>query len=153
MFKPDESSIALPLELSASMSFFEREMVMLALSWCRRHSESVSEVAEMLRVRGVFVSPETLANWSLGNAQGVLNSATPAWLARGIPAFVDELYVKVTGKWRFLYRATDAEACVIDFCVHNERNISAAKQFFYDAYGIQIPIQQLQRVITIRPFK
>jgi IS6 family transposase len=42
---------------------------------------------------------------------------------------VDETYVKVRGKWAYLYRALDKEANTIDFYFSPTRNAKAAKRF------------------------
>ena len=42
---------------------------------------------------------------------------------------VDETYVKVRGKWTYLYRAVDKEGNTIDFCLSPTRNAKAAKRF------------------------
>jgi IS6 family transposase len=43
---------------------------------------------------------------------------------------VDETYVKVAGKWRYVYRAIDERGQVIDVFVSPRRNITAARTFF-----------------------
>jgi len=47
--------------------------------------------------------------------------------------FVDETYVKVAGRWRYVYRAVDQQGQVIDVFVSPRRNIAAARAFFTDA--------------------
>jgi IS6 family transposase len=44
--------------------------------------------------------------------------------------FVDETYVKVSGKWRSIYRAVDQHGQVIDVFVSARRDIDAARTFF-----------------------
>ena len=44
--------------------------------------------------------------------------------------FVDETYVKVAGRWRYLYRAIDQYGQVIDVMLSKQRDTSAARQFF-----------------------
>jgi transposase-like protein len=42
---------------------------------------------------------------------------------------VDETYVRVAGRWTYLYRAVDSEGNTIDFMLSPNRDLTAAKQF------------------------
>jgi len=46
---------------------------------------------------------------------------------------VDETYIKVKGKWVYLYRALDKEGNTIDFYLSTTRNSNAAKGFLSKA--------------------
>jgi transposase-like protein len=48
-------------------------------------------------------------------------------------ARVDETYIKVKGKWQYLYRAVDSSGNTIDFMVSAKRDKQAAKRFFRKA--------------------
>ncbi len=51
---------------------------------------------------------------------------------------VDETYVKVAGKWRYVYRAVDEHDQVIDVYVSRRRDLVSARTFFrtaLDAHG------------------
>ena len=47
--------------------------------------------------------------------------------------FVDETYVKVAGKWRYVYRAVDQSGQIIDVYVSAKRDFLAAHRFFAGA--------------------
>ena len=47
--------------------------------------------------------------------------------------FVDETYVKVSGRWRYVYRAVDQYGQVIDVYVAPRRDAAAARRFFIRA--------------------
>ena len=53
--------------------------------------------------------------------------------------FVDETYVKVAGKWRYLYRAIDQFGQVIDVLVAPKRDKKAARRFFTRALAGATP--------------
>jgi transposase-like protein len=42
---------------------------------------------------------------------------------------VDETYIKVRGRWTYLYRAVDKQGYTVDFLLSEHRDIAAAKQF------------------------
>jgi transposase-like protein len=44
--------------------------------------------------------------------------------------YVDEIYVKVNGLWRYVYRAVDQYGQVIDVLVSSRRDAVAARRFF-----------------------
>jgi len=46
---------------------------------------------------------------------------------------VDETYIKVKGKWVYLYRGVDKEGQTIDFYLSERRDIAAAKRFLQQA--------------------
>jgi transposase-like protein len=48
----------------------------------------------------------------------------------GASWYVDETYVKVHGKWRYLYRAIDQDGKLVDSRLSEKRNMEAAKPFF-----------------------
>jgi len=43
---------------------------------------------------------------------------------------VDETYIKVKGKWTYLYRAVDQHGQTIDFWLSRSRDRKAAKKFY-----------------------
>jgi hypothetical protein len=64
--------------------------------------------------------------------------ADAARFARHSPGdrwFVDEIYVKVNGVWRYVYRAIDQYGQVIDVLVSTRRDATAARRFFVRALG------------------
>ena len=46
---------------------------------------------------------------------------------------IDETYIKVKGKWVYLYRGVDKEGQTIDFFLSEHRDIGAAKRFLQQA--------------------
>ena len=46
---------------------------------------------------------------------------------------VDETYLRVAGKWTYLYRAVDSTSATIDFLLSARRDAAAAKRFFQKA--------------------
>ncbi len=48
---------------------------------------------------------------------------------------MDETYIKVKGKWQYLYRAVDSSGQTIDFLLTAKRDAAAALRFFRKAIG------------------
>ena len=48
---------------------------------------------------------------------------------------MDETYIKVKGRWCYLYRAVDKLGDTIDFMLSKKRDFKAAKRFFNKAIG------------------
>ena len=48
---------------------------------------------------------------------------------------VDETYIRVKGKWTYLYRAVDKQGRTVDFLLSEKRDKAAAKRFFMKAIG------------------
>jgi transposase, IS6 family len=65
------------------------------------------------------------------------DAARPLRHATGDRWFVDETYVKVAGRWRYLYRAVDQYGQVIDVMMSEQRDTATARRFFTRAltYG------------------
>jgi transposase, IS6 family len=59
-----------------------------------------------------------------------IDAARPARHSIGDRWFVDETYVKVAGRWTYLYRAIDQHGQVIDVLVAERRDARAARAFF-----------------------
>jgi len=59
---------------------------------------------------------------------------------------VDETYVKIKGRWTYLYRAVDKEGNTVDFLLRAKRDVAAAKAFFRRAFMRQ---ERLPHKITL----
>jgi hypothetical protein len=85
--------------------------------------------------RGVEVDHVTIYRWVLRFTPLLAEAARPCRHAVGDRWQVDETYVKVAGRWRYVYRAIDQFGQVIDVFVSTRRNARAAHRFFERAIG------------------
>ncbi len=85
---------------------------------------------ELLAERGIEVDHVTIYRWVQTFTPEFIDAARPARHATGDRWFVDETYVKVAGRWTFLYRAVDQHGQVIDVLVSTRRDTAAAREFF-----------------------
>ena len=76
-------------------------------AWYVRYSLSYRDVEELLAERGIEVDHTTLFRWVARFTPLFTEAARPLRHTPGDRWFVDETYVKVAGKWRYLYRALD----------------------------------------------
>jgi transposase, IS6 family len=114
---------------------FEPEVILLAVGWYLRFSLSYRDVEELLAERGLLVDHVTVWRWVQRYAPEIqrqlrlrLRPTNDSWR-------VDETYVRVKGKWRYLYRAVDSTGATLDFLLSAKRDTVAAKRFLAKALG------------------
>jgi transposase-like protein len=109
---------------------FPADVVVVAVRWYLRYGLSYRDVEELLAERGVDVDHVTIYRWVQRFTPLLIEAARPCRHAEGDRWFVDETYVKVGGRWRYVYRAVDQHGQVIDVYVSRRRNTEAARRFF-----------------------
>ena len=112
---------------------FPPEVIMLAVRWYLRYGLSYRDVEELLAERGIEVDHVTLFRWVQRFTPLLVNAAQPCRHRGGNRWFVDETYVKVAGRWRYVYRAIDQHGQVIDVYMSSRRDTTAATRFFAGA--------------------
>jgi IS6 family transposase len=85
---------------------------------------------ELLAERGIEVDHVTIYRWVQRFTPLFTGAARPLRHATGDRWFVDETYVKVSGRWRYLYRAVDQYGQVIDVLLSEHRDTATARRFF-----------------------
>jgi IS6 family transposase len=86
---------------------FPREVIAVAVRWYLRYGLSYRDVEELLAERGVTVDHVTIYRWVQTFTPEFIDAARVSRHAVGDRWFVDETYVKVAGRWTYLYRAVD----------------------------------------------
>ena len=109
---------------------FSREVIAVAVRWYLRYGLSYRDVEELLAERGINVDHVTVYRWVQTFTPEFIHAARPTRHATGDRWFVDETYVKVAGRWSYLYRAIDQHGQVIDVLVSERRHARAARAFF-----------------------
>jgi transposase-like protein len=112
---------------------FTAAVILWAVRWYLQFPISYRDLEGMLSDRGVAVDHTTLYRWIQAYAPELdkrirphLQMTTGSWR-------VDETYVKVKGRWVYLYRAVDAHGHTIDFLLNIKRDAAAARRFFRKA--------------------
>jgi transposase, IS6 family len=106
------------------------EVITVAVRWYLRYGLSYRDVEELLAERGVEVDHVTVYRWVQRFTPLFADSARPLRHAVGDRWFVDETYVRVAGRWRYLYRAVDQFGQVIDVLLSEQRDTAAARRLF-----------------------
>ena len=83
-----------------------------------------------MQERGVEVEPSTIMRWVPRYAPELEKRVRWYQGCRATSWRVDEAYVKVGGKWKYLFRAVDKEGRLIHFMLSHRRNTRAAYRFF-----------------------
>jgi transposase, IS6 family len=113
---------------------FEGEIVLWAVRWYCRYGISYRDLEQMMTERGVSVDHSTIYRWVQRYAPEIEKRLRWHWRRpRSLSWRVDETYVKVRGKWAYLYRAVDKCGYTIDFYLSPTRNTKAAKRFLAKA--------------------
>ena len=100
---------------------------MIAVRWYLRYGLSYRDVEELLADRGVEVDHVTIYRWVQRFTPLLAEAARPCRHGVGDRWWVDETYVKVSGQWRYVYRAIDQFGQVIDVYLSQRRDTAAAR--------------------------
>ncbi|MFU1478384.1 IS6 family transposase [Roseovarius sp. C7] len=124
---------------------FPREIILCVVRWYLRYPLSYQDVADLLAERGVAVDRSTVYRW-VQKFSPELTKRTEKHLRRAsVDWHMDETYIRVGGKWRYLWRAVDANGQMVDFRLTARRDAKAAKAFLNRA----IERVRLHRPVTI----
>jgi len=106
------------------------DVVLLAVLWRLRYKLSFRDVAELLLQRGFEVTHETIRDWEFRFAPLLSEQLRARRRGRvGVSWYLDETYVKVAGRWCYLYRAIDRDGALIDSMLSEHRDKHAARRF------------------------
>src|SRR6202051_1536112 len=109
------------------------ELILCAVRWYLRYSLSLRDVEELFAERGLQADHTTIWRWVQRYGPELeqrlrrhLKPTNKSWR-------VDETYIRVKGRWCYLYRAIDSAGATIDFLLSAKRDAAAAKRLFRKA--------------------
>jgi putative transposase len=105
---------------------------------CRlRYKLSLRNLAEMFLLRGFQFTHEAVRDWEARFAPLLAEQLRRRRKGKiGSRWYVDETYLKVKGKWSYLYRAIDSAGNLVDSLLSATRDMAAAQRFFRGALSI-----------------
>ena len=109
---------------------FTAEVILWAVRWYLMFPVSYRDLELMLIDRGVEVDHTTIFRWIQAYAEELEKRVRPHLRMSNGSWRVDETYVRVKGRWTYLYRAVDSRGQTIDFLLSARRDAVAAKRFF-----------------------
>ena len=124
---------------------FDREVIVLCVRWYLTFKLSSRDLVQMMSERGIALAHTTILRW----VQRYVPEFEKRWSQYARPVGgswrCDETYIKVKGRWAYLYRAVDKQDHTVDFMLTEKRDVAAAKRFFRKA----MTNQATPRVITL----
>ncbi len=112
---------------------FTAEIILWAVRWYLQFPISYRDLERMFSDRGIQVDHTTLFRWIQAYAPELDKRIRPHLRTTNGSWRVDETYIRVRGKWVYLYRAVDAAGQTIDFLLSPKRDTAAARRFFRKA--------------------
>jgi len=109
---------------------YPTEIILLVVYHYHRFKLSLDDITELISIKGVHICHQTVQNW----AQSVGIEATLKFRKKRRGKVhgkwhVDATYIKVEGRWCYLYRAIDKHGHLVDVMVSDVRDQAAAEKF------------------------
>jgi putative transposase len=112
---------------------FDRSVILLCVRWYLAYNLSLRNLEEMMAERGISVDHVTVHRWVVRYSPELLERFNRRKRAVTKRWHVDETYIKVRGRWTYLYRAIDSNGDTVEFWFSERRNLAAAKRFLRKA--------------------
>jgi len=118
-------------------SQYPSDVIALVVLWRLRYRLTLRDLAEMFLLCGLVFSHEAVRAWEAKLApmlaEELRRRRRGRGGARGRHWHVDETYLKVRGRWCYLYRAIDRDGDRVDTMLSEHRDMAAARAFFRSA--------------------
>lgn len=100
---------------------FQQDVIIVAVGYYLRYNLSYREVQELLYDRGINVCHTMIYRW----VQEYSKILYHLWKKKNKQSFyswkMDETYIKIKGRWHYLYRAFDADSLTLDIWLRKKR--------------------------------
>ena len=107
----------------------EGELILWLVRWYCRYALSFRDLKEIAQERGLTVNRSTIYRWVQEYAPEINKRLKPHYKQTSDSWKCDETYIKIKGKWHYLYRAIDKYGETLDWMLSRHRNKISAKRF------------------------
>src|ERR1700756_4210519 len=122
---------------SLNRTQYPSEVIALVVLWRLRYKLSLRDLSEMFLIRGIVFSYEAVRDWEAKLTPALTDNLRRRRRGKaGRSWYVDETYLKVQGRWVYLYRAIDRSGVLVDVMLSETRDMAAAKAFFRSAKAV-----------------
>ncbi|MCA1288008.1 IS6 family transposase [Salipiger bermudensis] len=121
--------------ISFKGAHYPRDVILFAVFFYVRYPVSYRDLEEIMAERGVVVDHATLNRWVVKYAPLIADEARKRKVSGAKSWRADETYIKVKGRWVYLYRAIDKHGQTLDFMLSESRDHAAATDFFWKTLG------------------
>ena len=109
---------------------FPAEIISHAVWLYHVFSLNLRDVELIQAERGVIVSYESIRRWCVKFEQSFADKLRRRHPKPGDTWHLDEVFLRISGEQRYLWRAVDQHGVVLDILVQDRRDAAAAKRFF-----------------------
>ncbi len=109
---------------------FPSEIIQYTVWLYHRFNMSHRDIEDLLAERGIEVSYESIRLWCNKFGPQYARRLKKRHLGFGDTFYIDEVFVKIQGKQKYLWRAVDQDGEVVDVFLQSRRDAATAKRFF-----------------------
>ncbi|ECD1915012.1 IS6 family transposase, partial [Salmonella enterica subsp. enterica serovar Bovismorbificans] len=106
------------------------DVIAQCVRWYLAYALSLRNLEDMMAERGIIVDHSTLQRWVIRLVPLLDKTFRLHKRAVGRRWRMDEIYIKIKGQWKYLYRAVDTAGQTVDFLLSAKRDAAAALRFF-----------------------
>ncbi len=107
---------------------FPKAVILHAVFFYVRYAVSCRDLEEIIGERGVTVNLATLNRWVVKFSPLIATNAQSRKRATANSWRMDETYIRIRGKWTYLYRAVDRGGQTLDFMLSERCDLAVARR-------------------------
>src|ERR1041385_9180462 len=108
---------------------FEPQVIVTCVRWYLRFSLSLRDLEALTAERGLTVDHTTIWRWVQTYGPELYRRLRGQGKRQSSTWHMDETFIRIAGKWMYLFRAVDSAGQTVDFYLSETRDREAAKLF------------------------